>query len=108
MGSPFIIITFDLNGAKSQDYVFIRKELEKVDFSKFVISKKTSREVGLPNNTFTCKFEQADDFSESKSTEIVDHFATQLKSIFKKCDVKGKYFIFVGKQWAWKTNPTHS
>ncbi len=95
--SFFVTITFDLNYAEPADYKLIQDELDDIDLSKYLLGKK--KEVQLPANTYAAKFDN-DDFD--KSTELRDYLVDEVRRIFKDNGFAGKYFINVGKKWAWK------
>ncbi|CED59835.1 putative uncharacterized phage protein [Moritella viscosa] len=95
--SYFVTITFDLNHAKSSVYPRIHRSLDQIDFGKYIQGRKAN-ETQLPSNTFVAEFE-SDDFDNS--TELREWLKYQMKSIFKLNNVSGKFFIAVGKRWAW-------
>lgn len=98
----FVTVTFDLSYASKSPhgnnvYAKITDELDNLDYSTVVTGKK-KRIVDLPSNTFVAEFN--DDFEHQ--SEVVDFVTVELKEIFKRYSVFGKYFIFAGKNWAWK------
>lgn len=95
--SFFVTITFDLNYADPSDYTKIQNELDRIDLSKYLTGKR--KEVQLPSNTYAAEFDD-DDFD--KSTELRDYLISKIRRIFKDNSLAGKYFINVGKNWAWK------
>jgi hypothetical protein len=95
--SIFVTVTFDLNYADPSDYALVKKELEKIDLSKFIIGRR--KEVQLPANTFASEFNN-NDFG--RSTELRKYIEKEVRRIFKDNNLSGKFFIFVGKKWAWK------
>jgi hypothetical protein len=95
--SFFVSVTFDLNSAKPSDYTMVKNKLEQIDLTKFISGKR--KEVQLPNNTFASEFE-GDDFD--RSVELRNYIENKLRQIFKSQGLAGKFFIFVGKKWAWK------
>lgn len=95
--SYFVTVTFDLNGAHPNMYPKIHSELENLDFSKFVMGRKQI-DSQLPSNTFVADFD-VEDFD--RPLEITNWLKSEIKKLFKKHQVSGKYFIAVGKQWAW-------
>jgi hypothetical protein len=100
--SYFVTITFDIKDAANSPhgtnvYSKITGDLKNLEYDKFVSGKKKN-ETGLPSNTYVAVFEDDGDHQ----TEIVEYVKTELKKVFKKYSVKGKYFISVGKGWSWK------
>ena len=102
--SYFVTVTFDLNYASMSPYgtdVYrkITDALDEIDYSK-VVSGKKKRATQLPANTYVAEFEE-DDVDHSR--EIVNFVAEELREIFSRYDVEGKFFVSAGKGWAWKT-----
>ena len=95
--SFFVMITFDLSYAKFHDYKHVQDKLDNIDLSKYLKGKK--KEVQLPSNTYAAEF---DDTDFDKSPELRDYLSCEVRRIFKDNKLSGKYFINVGKQWAWK------
>ncbi len=95
--SFFVTVTFDLNNAATSAYPDVQKELDDIDFSKYLTGKR--KKVKLPANTYAAKFD--DDFF-NKSTELRDYLIREVRRIFKDNNLSGKYFINVGQDWAWK------
>ncbi len=95
--SYFVNITFDLNDAPPAVYPRIQKRLSRLDFSKFITGRRRTN-VRLPSNTFVARFE-TDDFA--RSADLVTWLRDKLKRIFERFGVSGKYFILVGREWAW-------
>jgi len=95
--SFFVTITFDLNCAEPSDYPKVQNELDDIDLSKYLTGKR--KEVQLPANTYAAEFDD-DDFD--KLAELRDYLVSEIKRIFKSYSLAGKYFVNVGKQWAWK------
>ncbi|MBB1127251.1 hypothetical protein [Thiospirillum jenense] len=100
--SYFVTITFDLENPSQSPhgtnvYSKITKDFDNIDFSRIVTGKrKIDRQ--LPSNTYVAEF---DDDVDHQS-EIAEFVKGELKKIFTKYSVKGKYFISVGKNWSWK------
>ena len=59
---------------------------------------KRRRTTDLPANTYVAGF---DDDIEHQS-EITSFVAHELRTIFAKYQVRGSFFIAVGKNWHWK------
>lgn len=95
--SYFVSVTFDLNEAPGPAYTQVRDELDQLDLSPWARGKKT--EVRLPRNVFVAEFEDGD-FERSRGAS--DWVAGEIDRIFKKVGVSGRYFVAVGKGWAWK------
>jgi len=91
-----VTVTFDLRGADTSVYLLIHRDLAKIDFSKVIIGKKEV-EKRLPHNTFVAKFE-LDEFD--RGGEVTEYVKGELRKIFKKRDVRGRYFVDVGCKWA--------
>ena len=95
--SFFVTITFDLSYAEPSDYPKVQNELDDIDLSKYLTGKR--KEVQLPANTYAVEFDEGD---FDKSTELRDYLIIEIRRIFKDNGLSGKYFINVGKKWAWK------
>ncbi len=95
--SYFVTVTFDLNYADANVYPKIHDELELLDFSKFVSGRRKFN-VPLPRNTFVAEF-YTDEFE--RSSEVRDWLKHEINTLFSEYNVSGKYFIAVGKNWAW-------
>jgi hypothetical protein len=95
--SFIVMITFDLNGADNTDYRFVKTALDKIDLSQFLMGR--TKEVRLPHNTYVAKFSN-EAFSESVA--LRDYLRPEIRRIFRARNLRGKYFIGVGKDWAWK------
>ena len=100
--SYFVTITFDLRYASMSPhglgvYKLITDDLDALNYPKYVTGK-TKRSVDLPSNTYVAEFEDDSDHQ----SEITNFVADEIKRIFAKYQVKGKYFIAVGKNWHWK------
>lgn len=91
-----VTVTFDLRGAEPSLYPLIQKELEAIDFSKMISGKKMI-EKKLPNNTFVAKFD-LEDFE--RGAEVTEYVKGEIRRIFKKHTVTGRYFVTVGRKWA--------
>lgn len=94
----FVMVTFDLKGADPAIYTKIKRDIERLDLYKLV-DGKTRKENKLPANTFVTGFDN-DDFNNSK--DVVKFISKNIKIIFRKYKVAGKYFISVGNKWAWR------
>jgi hypothetical protein len=100
--SYFVTVTFDLNNLNMSPhgnnvYTKITGALGGIDFSK-VVTGKQKKTLQLPSNTYVAEF---DDDVEHQS-EVIDFVKVELKKIFARYSVTGKYFISAGKNWAWK------
>lgn len=95
--SFFVTITFDLNYAEPSAYSTVKNEFDNIDFSKYLTGKK--KKVKLPANTYVAEFDE-NDFSKSK--ELRNYVVGEVEKIFTKYHLSGKYFINVGRKWAWK------
>ncbi len=95
--SYFVTITFDLRYADTSIYPRIHSDLENLDFSKFIKGKRKT-ETKLPSNTFVAIFD-TDEFENKK--ELKEWLKEEIKYIFRKHDVSGKYFIAIGSGWSW-------
>jgi len=98
----FVTVTFDLNCASMSPYgnnvyAKITDALDNLDYSKVVTGRK-ERTIDLPSNTYVAKFD--DDFEHQ--SEVVEFVKANLEKIFRRYSVSGRYFISVGKNWAWK------
>ena len=95
--SLFVVITFDLMNAQPSDYSVVQNELDQLDLAKYLTGKR--RGVQLPANTYAAEFDE-DDYDNS--SELRDYLTKSIVSIFTEHKLSGKYFINVGKKWAWK------
>lgn len=98
-----VTVTFDVNNVQlsplgRNSYRTITDELDALDYTKYVVGKK-KRKIDLPSNTYVAEF---DDDDEGHQREFVDYVKNELLKIFTKHSLNGKYFICVGKSWAWK------
>lgn len=101
--SYLAIITFDLkypsmSPSGTNVYRKITDELENLDFYKSRHGRKAAP-FELPSNTYLAEFEEAD-YDDSK--ELADQISQDLKAIMIRLSVKGKFFLSVGKSWAWR------
>ncbi|MDN7893027.1 hypothetical protein QZM93_30945 [Burkholderia cepacia] len=101
--SYFAIITFDLSypGMSlhgTNVYKKITDRLEDLDFYKARHGKR-STPFELPANTYVAEFEEEE---YDKSSELADEIKADLKEILADLEVHGKFFVFVGKKWAWR------
>ena len=94
----FVTVTFDLRYADTSIYPKIQRELESLDFSKIITGNKNI-EKGLPANTFAARFDNSE---FDLPSELRDYVSDELKNIFKRFSLKGKFFVCAGKNWAWK------
>lgn len=95
--SFFVSVAFDLNYAEPSDYTIVKNKLENIDLTKYISGKR--KEVQLPANTYAAEFD-GDEYD--RSTELREYIEDELRQIFKSQGLAGKFFIFVGKKWAWK------
>ena len=105
--SYFVTVTFDIQYASVSPYrhdVYrrINAELDSIDFSK-TCTGKNKVERKLPSNTYVAEFDGDQD--DGSSTGIVEYVSSQLDRVFADYEVHGKYFIAVGRKWAWKYKP---
>ncbi len=92
--SLFITITFDLLDAKASQYTCIEEVLKKYKL-KGTLSGEPVRDTKLPDNVY------AGEVIGKDAVTVSDLIAKELEGAFKKCEIKGKYFITVGSNWAW-------
>jgi hypothetical protein len=96
--SLFVVVTFDLKDADASDYAFVKKKLEEFGLVNYVTTKE-GKQVNLPANVYTAKF---DDKDFEKSVKLRDSVDSHLREIFEERELKGKYFVFAGRNWAWR------
>ncbi|WP_124983172.1 hypothetical protein [Ralstonia solanacearum] len=101
--SYLAIVTFDLTHPEMSPhgvnvYRKITSQLEGLDFYKAKHGRKASP-FELPSNTYAVSFDD-DEFDESK--ELAEQISRNLRLIFENLQVRGKFFVSVGKNWAWK------
>jgi hypothetical protein len=102
------LITFDLNYPAMSPhgtnvYKKITAALENLEFYKSRMGKQ--REFELPSNTYIAEFQLE---ANEKPQSLVDGIRTDLKKIFDQLDVKGKFFVVAGRQWAWAASESKS
>lgn len=106
-----VTLTFDLKGAAPSIYPKIDAYLQAIDLGKVIITKNRPVRLGskrilltrttrLPRNTFVARFDQAD-FDNAKA--VVEYARQELSTVFKKHGVAGRFFVSVGREWAWKS-----
>ncbi|MGG6344431.1 hypothetical protein ACQ5SA_14450 [Stenotrophomonas indicatrix] len=100
--SYFVTITFDLHYASISPhgrnvYKKITDDLDTLNYPSYATGKKR-RTVDLPSNTYVAEFQD----DGNHQSEITDFVAEEIRKIFAKYHVKGKFFIAVGKSWHWK------
>lgn len=89
-----VLCTFDLEGARSEDYEKAYIALEKIGLSKEIIADNGNK-VKLPNTVTVGKFE-----GES-TTSVKDNLSERVKNSFKNLGLKSKIFITVSSGWGW-------
>lgn len=89
-----VLCTFDLEGARSEDYDNAYTALEKIGLSKEVIAGNGNK-VKLPNTVTIGEFEGA------SSTSVKEEIAEMVKKSFKTLRLKSKIFITVSSGWGW-------
>ena len=92
--SVLVHVTFDLEGADSQDYENVRNGLSEIALLDWVVGDN-KKFVDLPCNTFLAEYEG------NYSATIRDDVSEFIKLLFKDLGVKGKVFVSVGTGWAW-------
>lgn len=95
----YVIVTYDMEDALSK-YTPVNKALASIGFEKDIVTTKKHKKIHLPANMFARLFESDD--TEEKSTNIRKDVVKKIKRIFKENEVRGRYFVFVGKEWSWK------
>lgn len=93
-----IVITFDLNDAKSSDYEKIREALSKdLNLEKFVhLSNEDGKGTRyLPHNTLASLWEK-----DSSERDTREYFEKKLHETFQRLNVRGKYFVIVAQNWS--------
>lgn len=103
--SYFVTVTFDLEYASASPhginvYRKITDALDAIDYSRMITGKK-NRVIQLPANTYVAEFEED---GADHSREIVDFVEQELRAIFSRYHVQGRFFVCAGKGWAWKTD----
>lgn len=93
-----IVVTFDLTGAQSSDYVktrdALRAELELEQFV-YMSSEDGKGTKDLPYNTLAALW--AKDSSEHETRSYIEK---KLHETFDRLGVKGKYFVVVAQNWS--------
>jgi len=101
--SYMMVLTFDLKYPKmslhgTNVYKKITDRLEELDIYKYCRGKR-NRSFDLPSNTYLAEF-PSEDFE--KAGDLTQEIAKGLNEIFKDLKVRGDFFVFAGKAWAWK------
>ncbi|EOX4456750.1 TPA: hypothetical protein O4H68_001504 [Vibrio alginolyticus] len=93
--SYFVLCTFDLFNATSEDYESAYAELEKLGLHT-VLEASSGATVDLPNTT------AAGLFTGDKSSSIADDVLRLIKKRFSAQGLKYKVFISVADGYAWR------
>ena len=109
--SFMVTLTFDLHGADTKHYPQVEKELLAIDLRKdikhgtrakikfcgrILVLKKSTR---LPSNTYVAKFDEND---LEHARDVAQRIGKELARILKSFGVPGRYFVVIGKSWAWQ------
>lgn len=89
-----VLCTFDLEGARSEDYVNAYTALEKIGLLKN-ITGGSGKTVTLPNTVTIGEFEG------TSTTTVKEEIADRVKKSFKDLGLKSKIFITVSSGWGW-------
>ncbi|MCK5036010.1 MAG: hypothetical protein KAS73_08980 [Candidatus Sabulitectum sp.] len=92
--SYFCVVSFDLEGAKASDYDTFYKKLAQIGLNSKLHHVNNSI-IDLPSTTVAGSLTGID------TSEVVSIAENELKLLYKKLNLKGKYFIFSGANWAW-------
>jgi hypothetical protein len=100
--SYFVTITFDIKDAKSSPhgndvYRRVTASLDKIEYTKCISGKKRKM-TNLPSNTYVAKFDSRD----VNASDVCLFIEAEVDKVFKTHSVTGRYFICVGKEWAWR------
>lgn len=90
-----VLCTFDLEGARSEDYEKAYVALEKIRLLKKTTGS-SGKTVTLPNTVTIGEFEGA------SVTSVKDEIAERVKKSFNNLELKAKIFITVSQSgWGW-------
>ncbi|MDK9770760.1 hypothetical protein [Vibrio sp. B181a] len=92
--SYFVLCSFDLKNASSEDYEAAYAELDAFGLST-TIKGSRGNDVKLPNTTV------AGLHNGSSVADVRDHFARKIESAFIRRGLTGKIFVSVGDGYAW-------
>lgn len=93
--SVLVHVTFDLDGASSDEYTAVREHLAKINLHGWAMSDTYSF-IDLPSNTFLAEY------NAPLTADIRDRVTDYIREVFKVCGVQGKIFVTAGEGWAWK------
>jgi len=99
--SYFVSVTYDLRYADPSVYPKVQQALAEINLSKFVTGRKKI-DVQLPANLFVAEFES---HRYERASELVDFLASELRIVFERFSLRGKFFVSAGEGWAWKSVP---
>ncbi len=95
-----VIVTFDLNFAKSDDYKCVTEALEEIGLLK-TITDENGTTATLPENIYCGEFPN----KETDVTSLREGIRQAVVKALEACHVKAEYVIFVaGVPWAWVTS----
>ncbi|EPG0528779.1 hypothetical protein ACSWYU_000268 [Vibrio harveyi] len=92
--SYFVLCSFDLKNASSEDYEAAYSELEAIGLST-TIKGNSGNNVKLPNTTV------AGLHSGNSVADVRDYFTNKIESAFVRRGLTGKIFVSVGDGYAW-------
>ena len=97
--SYFVVVTFDLNRASSDDYEAADRILNDIGLEK-EIKGSSGKNNKLPANTY------AGEFDGAGTGKVRDDLCAQIQSEFKKENIDALIFVSVGGSWAWGKRST--
>lgn len=83
----FVQVTFDLEGAESQDYINVQEGFQGFHLADCVYSS-AGQPVALPYNTFAGEYLNVRDLREFSET-----IAVAVRDVFEECRVTGRAFL---------------
>lgn len=97
--SYFVVVTFDLNRASSDDYEVADDILNDIGLER-EIEGSSGKNIKLPENTYAGKFDGA------SAVKVRDDLSSQIQNEFKKENLDASIFVSVGGSWAWGKRST--
>lgn len=96
-----VLVSFDLKGSSPNDYSKVNTALSEISLERFLETNSKHRIEDLPNNTYAALYDVMDYENRDK---LKDFLNENIKSIFKKLSLEGKYFIHISEKGEFITN----
>jgi hypothetical protein len=92
--SQFIVVTYDLLGATSNEYPPVQRRLENLGLRR-TIRKADGTRVRLPHNTVAMRL------VGQSAGRVRDRLTVAVRRVFVANGVRARFFMSVGSRWAW-------